>query len=709
MKKILIVLGVIALVVAAKFTGLLDQLSFENLKARQEELRALAGSDPLRFGAAYFGVYVFATALSLPGAAILTLGAGAIFGFTKGLILVSFASSLGATLAFLVSRHLLRSTIKRKFSSRVKKIDRGIEKEGAFYLFTLRLVPAFPFFLINAAMGLTSMSVLTFYWVSQLGMLVGTAVYVNAGTQLGSLESPSGILTPRLIGSFVLLGILPLITKRLIDAFKGRKAFRGFKKPKSYDYNLVAIGAGSAGLVTSYIGAVLKARVALVEKHKMGGDCLNTGCVPSKTLIKSSRIAHDLRRAKEFGLVGNDPQVDFSQVMKRVHGVIKEIAPHDSVERYEGLGVECFLGEAEIVSPWEVVVNGKSLTTKNIVLATGASPFLPPLPGLKDVNPKTSENLWELTTLPKNLLVLGGGAIGCELSQAFARLGSKVTLVEAGERILSKEDSEVSELLERVFEKENILVLKNHRAVEFRNNDEKKAAVLETPRGKVEVFFDEVIVALGRRANTGIKGMERLKLNLSESGTFEHDEFLRTRFPNIFVCGDCAGPYQFTHTASHQAWYAAVNALFSPFKKFNVDYRVIPWTTFTDPEVARVGISEEEARKNETEYEVTRYELSDLDRALTEGEARGFVKVITPKGSDEILGATIVGHNAGEILSEMTLAMRHNLGLKKILSTIHTYPTMSEASKYAAGVWGRAHKPERLLNLVKAFHSWRRG
>lgn len=708
MKKILLLAAVAVALVAAYKTGLTDYLTFAELKARQADLQIYYEQNPWQMIGGYFALYVLCTALSLPGATILTLGAGAVFGLLTGIVLVSFASTLGATLAFLFTRYLLRASVEAKFKAQLDSINRGIEKEGAFYLFTLRLVPVFPFFLINMVMGLTKMPVLVYALVSQVGMLLGTVIYVNAGTQLSQLDGVAGILSPGIIGSFVLLGLLPLVAKKLIDYLKAQKVYRGFKKPKNFDYNLIAIGGGSAGLVTAYISAAVKAKVALIEKHKMGGDCLNTGCVPSKALIKTAKLMQSTKRAEEFGLKPLAAVVDFPAVMARIHQVIAKIEPHDSIERYTNLGVECITGEAEIVSPWEVRVNGKILTTKNIVLATGASPLMPPIPGLRDVAPLTSENLWQLKAQPKRLAVLGGGPIGCEMAQAFVRLGCAVTLVEASDRILVREDADVSQEVLKSFLSDGISVLTNHKAVSFGRDGAEKWLEAVGPQGPVKVVFDEVLVALGRKANTKVPGLEKLNLDLNPTGTFAHDDQLRTKYPNIFVCGDCAGPYQFTHTAAHQAWYAAVNALFAPFKSFKVDYRVVPWTTFTEPEVARVGLSETEAIAKGVDFEVTRYGLDDLDRAIADGDDHGFVKVITPKGGDQILGATIVGAHAGDLLAEFILAMKWGIGLNKILGTIHAYPTFSEATKYTAGNWKKAHKPEAVLRWVEKFHAWRR-
>ncbi|MDH3997625.1 MAG: dihydrolipoyl dehydrogenase, partial [Desulfuromonadales bacterium] len=599
--------------------------------------------------------------------------------------------------------------VQAKLGDKLKTINEGVEREGAFYLFTLRLVPLFPFFAINLLMGLTPMRARSYYWVSQVGMLAGTAVYVNAGTQLGRIESASGILSLGLLISFALLGVFPLIAKRIIEIMKQRKAFEGWHKPAKFDYNLVAIGAGSGGLVSAYIAAAVKAKVALIEQDKMGGDCLNTGCVPSKALIRSAKMLSYAKRAKEFGFNSTEVEYDFAEVMQRVQRVIKQVEPHDSVERYSELGVECFTGAATITSPWTVEVNGQTLTTKNIVIATGAKPFVPPIKGLAQIDYLTSDNLWSLRENPGRLVVLGGGPIGSEMTQAFARLGAEVTQVEMAPRIMGREDLEVSEYVQRRFEAEGIRVLTGHAAKEVMVEEGQNFLLCEANGEEVRIGFDKILVAVGRKANVTGFGLEQLGVKLAERGTVAVDPLLRTNFPNIFAVGDVAGPYQFTHTASHMAWYAAVNALFGPFKSFKVDYSVIPWATFTDPEVARVGLSEDEAKAQGIAYEVTRYGIDDLDRAIADSEDCGWVKVLTRPDSDKLLGVTIVGSHAGDLLTEYVLAMKHGLGLNKILGTIHTYPTMAEANKAAAGEWKKAHAPEKLLEWIKKFHAWRRG
>ncbi|MGE0762309.1 MAG: FAD-dependent oxidoreductase [Bdellovibrionales bacterium] len=702
---LVVTIGIV--VVGYRWYDLGQYLSLESLKAHQAYLHSYYLDHPIFVAGLYALVYILSTSLSLPGATILTLAGGAIFGLGVGTLLVSISSTLGATLAFLASRFLLRDFVQSRFKDRLVSINQGVERDGAFYLFTLRLVPAFPFFLINLVMGLTPIRTLTYFFVSQLGMFPGTAIYVNAGTQLAQIDSLSGILSPGLLFSFALMGLLPLLSKWIIAGIKAQKYLRKYKKPAHFDYNMVVIGGGSAGLVSAYIASAVKAKVALIEKHKMGGDCLNTGCVPSKALIRSAKILAYFKRANEFGFDALPAKVEFAKVMERVQRVVKEIEPHDSVERYSGMGVECIQGEAKIRSPYTVEVNGKILTTKNIVVATGAGPLVPPIPGLADVSYLTSDNIWGLRELPKRLIVLGGGPIGCELAQSFARFGSQVSLVEMAPRIMIREDEDAAALITEKFKKEGVSIFSGHRALRVEKAE--KVLVCESQGKEVKIPFDEILVALGRKANVKGFGLEDLNIEISNKGTVVADEYLRTtNYPNIFVCGDVTGPYQFTHTAAHQAWFVAVNALFSPFKKYKVDYRVIPWCTFTDPEVARVGLNELEAKEKDVPYQVTRYDIGDLDRALAEGEAHGFVKVLTPPGSDKILGVTIVGHHAGEIISEYVAAMKHGFGLNKILGTIHIYPTLAEANKYAAGVWKKATAPQRTLKFLSKYHAWRR-
>ena len=706
----IVVLLVVAALVAAFFTFDLKQyVTLDYFQSQRAALEARLAAHPLAFAAGFFAVYVAVTGLSLPGAAIMTLVAGALFGLLWGTVIVSFASTIGATLAFLVARYLLRDWVQGKFGDKLKPINDGVAREGAFYLFALRLVPAFPFFVINLVMGLTPIPTRTFYWVSQVGMLAGTIVYVYAGTQLGQFR-----VSPGLVAAFVILGLFPIVAKRLLEAAKARKVYAKWKRPARYERNLVVIGGGSAGLVSAYIAAAVKAKVTLVEKHRMGGDCLNTGCVPSKALIRTAKLVSDMKRAPELGVHGATADIRFAEVMERVQRVVREIEPHDSVERYTGLGVEVLRGTATITSPWTVDVampdGGKrTLTTKNIVVAAGARPFVPPIPGLREANPYTSDTIWELREQPERLVVLGGGPIGCELAQAFARLGSKVAQVEMLPRLMSKEDEEFAAMVEQAFRAEGIDVLTGHKAKEVRREGSEWVVVVEHAGGEKRIACDAILCAVGRAANVEGYGLETLGVPVTTQKTVEVNEYLATNYPNIYACGDVAGPFQFTHTASHMAWYCAVNALFGRFKRFRVDYSVVPWATFTDPEVARVGLNEQEAREKKVAYEVATYGIDDLDRAIADGEAHGKVKVLTKPGTDRILGVTIAGAHAADLLAEFVLAMKHGIGLNKILGTIHTYPTMAEANKYAAGAWKRAHVTQGQMAFAEAFNRWTRG
>ncbi|HSD43715.1 MAG TPA: FAD-dependent oxidoreductase [Burkholderiales bacterium] len=714
-KSRIVLLVILAALIAAFFAFDLGQyFSLEFFKQQHAAIDAYFQAHPLQTAAIYFAIYVAVTGLSLPGAALMTLVGGAIFGLLWGTVIISFAASIGATLAFLASRFLFREAIQRKFGDKLAAINRGVEKEGAFYLFALRLVPAFPFFVINLVMGLTPMKTRTFYWVSQLGMLAGTIVYVNAGTQIAQIESLAGLVSPGLIGSFVLLGIFPLVAKKIVDWLKARKVYARWTKPARFDRNMVVIGAGSAGLVSAYIGAAVKAKVTLVEKHKMGGDCLNFGCVPSKALIRSAKFLSHVKRAREFGIRTASADFSFQDVMERVHRVIRTVEPHDSAERYSGLGVDVVQGEAKMTSPWSVDItrpdgSKQTLTTRSIVIAAGARPFVPPIPGIEEVGYVTSDTVWELRELPRRLIVLGGGPIGAELTQCFARFGSRVTQVEMLPRIMIREDPEVSEMVAHRFRQEGIDVRVNTKAKSFKLVKGEKVMVAEHDGKDIEIPFDVLLCAVGRVARTEGYGLQELGIPVTKSRTVEVNEYLQTVYPNIYACGDVAGPYQFTHTAAHMAWYCAVNALFGRVRKHKVDYSVVPWATFTEPEVARVGLNETEAKERGVAYEVTTYGIDDLDRAIADGEAEGLVKVLTVPGKDKILGVTIVGEHAGDLIIEYITAMKNGIGLNRILGTIHIYPTLVEANKYAAGNWKRAHAPQWALKVAERYHAWMRG
>jgi pyruvate/2-oxoglutarate dehydrogenase complex dihydrolipoamide dehydrogenase (E3) component/uncharacterized membrane protein YdjX (TVP38/TMEM64 family) len=652
---------------------------------------------------AYALIYIVVTGLSLPGATVLTLIGGSLFGLWLGVAVVSFASVIGATIAMVIARYFLQETIERRFPDAVQRVNKGINRDGAGYLFALRLIPAIPFFLVNLAMGLTRMKVLTFAWVSQIAMLPATFVYVNAGRQLATIEQPSDILSARVVLAFTALAALPFVARFAMSWWRQRQALRKWSRPRRFDYNLIVIGAGSAGLVTAYIAAAARAKVALIEQNQMGGDCLNTGCIPSKTLIRSAKLAKEASDAGRLGLSG-ELKPDFAAIMQRVRTVIARVAPHDSAQRYLDLGVEVIVGHARLVDPWTVEVEGRRLTARRLVLATGAEPAIPPIPGLAELDPLTSETLWNLTQLPPRLLVLGGGAIGCELAQAFARLGSQVTIVEALPRVLAHDDAEVGDAMHALLAADGVAIVAGAAATSFERRDGQAAAVLANGQ---RIAFDRVLVAVGRRPRLHGFGLE--ELGLLERGRLVVDEKLRTRLPTIYAAGDVIGQLQFTHAAGNYGWFASMNALFDGLKSWKAHSKAFPLVIYTDPEIARVGLNENEARERNFEFNITRYDLAELDRAIADGANEGFIKILTPPGKDRILGVTIVAARAGDMLSEFTLAMRHGLGLNKILQTIHPYPGWSEAAKSAAGQWRRAHVPERLLALSSRFLAWRRG
>ncbi len=713
---LLIVLATVLLLYA--FFDLGRYLSWAYFQSSRDDFVGLYRASPWPVLAVFFAVYVASTALSLPGATVLTLAAGALFGWGVGVVLVSLASTIGATLAMLVARYLLRDLVARRLGRLLDEVNKGIEGDGVWYLLSLRLMPVVPFFAINLLVGLTKFPTWTYFWVSQVGMLPATLLYVNAGTQIAAIESPADLASLGVLLSLTALALFPWVLKAVVAVWQRRRALAPWlaQRPRRFDRNLIVIGAGAAGLVSAYIATVVKAKVTLVEGAQMGGDCLNHGCVPSKALIKSARVARQLGHAKTFGLEVTGDRVNFPDLMSRVFSVIARIAPHDSVERYTGLGAEVLQGKARIIDPWHVEViasdgTRQRLSTRRIVLASGASPVMLDIPGLQTVDCLTSETIWQrfatLSDVPDRLLIMGGGSIGCELAQAFARFGSRVTLLQRGPRLLPKEDPELSQLLCQALRDDGVEVWLQAQATAFERDADGCFAWVEHDGVRKQMRFDHVLCAVGRRARLSDMGLEALGID-TKKGFLQTNAYLQTSIPTIYAAGDVLGLMQHTHAASHQAWYATVNALFGGLWRFKADMRFVPHAVFVDPEVARVGLNEIEADAQGVPYEVTRFDLGELDRALVDGLAQGFVKVLTVPGQDKILGVTIVAAHAAELLAEYVLAMRHGLGLNKILATVHTYPTLSEANKYAAGVWKRAHAPEKLLSLVQVFHTWLR-
>ncbi len=698
-RKTVFKISVLLAVVAACYWILLPEMSHWNV----DRFREIAGESPFKAAIVYFIIYLVAASFAVPGLAVLTMVGGAILGFWKAVLLVSFASTIGATFSFLLSRWLFRDWVSRRFDSIYEKV-RGVETDGSSFLFSLRLIPLIPFSAVNLVFGITPMKTLSFYWISQLGMLPATLVYVNAGVQVGQARSFEDVMSPSVLISLSLLAAVPWLGRLLLHQINLHRIYRNYRRPPRFDYDLLIIGAGAAGLVSAYLGSALKAKVGLIERDRMGGECLHTGCVPSKSLIQSARLAHLIHRAGEFGLKVRESSVDFPSVFERIQSIISKITPKDSADRYRSLGVDCLRGEARIEDPFRVRIEDRVLTTRNIIIATGSAPFIPNIEGLDSIPYLTTDNLWDLRKSPGRLLVLGGGPVGCEMAQAFARLGVKVTLVEKENRLLNREDEEVSRLISEVFVREGIELLLGSRVARFSRAGNDFSAHLDGGRS---IPFDTLLLALGRRAR--VKGFDELNLELSDDGTLRVDECLRTRFPNIYACGDVTGPFQYTHAASHQASTAVLNALFSPFKKFKIDYSSMPRCTYTDPEIASLGLSEFEARGLAVDYDVYKHDFADVDRAVTEGNTAGFIKVLTRKNSGKILGVTIAGPRAGDLMAEFTLAKRKNLSLNEILKTIHAYPTYGEINRLVAGDWKRSTAGATALRFLSGFHAWRRG
>jgi pyruvate/2-oxoglutarate dehydrogenase complex dihydrolipoamide dehydrogenase (E3) component/uncharacterized membrane protein YdjX (TVP38/TMEM64 family) len=688
--KLALILVIIAAIAAFFILGGSDYLTLGTLKGARDGLSAIVTEQPIAAALAFIATYIVIVALSLPGAAIMTLAAGALFGLIEGVALASIASTIGATLAMLAARFVARDWVRKRFPRAVEAVDKGVAKDGAVYLLSLRLAPVFPFFLVNLAMGLTAMPVVRYALVTWAGALPGTIAYTFAGTQLARIARPSDALSPGLIAAFLGLALVPLLGKWIANGVQRRRALGKFRRPKKFDANLIVIGAGSGGLVASLVAAQLEAKVVLIERAEMGGDCLNTGCVPSKSLIRVARSVAEIRKSSLFGVTIAEPSVDFGAVMRRLNETVATIAPNDSVERFRGLGVDVRLGEARLVDPWTVTIDGGApISAPEIIIATGAAPVVPPIPGLAKSNFATSETLWTklsaMDRVPKRVAVLGAGPIGCELGQALQRLGSQVTIVAMSEQLLEREDKEAADIVARALQKDGVAL--------------KLGAVVERVEGEAlqlgseQVPFDLLIVAVGRKAR--LEG-------------FGLDAFDYISMPHIRFVGDAAGGEQFTHFAGHSGAIAAINALIGRFGRLKYD-KLVPRVTFTSPEVASVGLTEAQAKEQKREVEVFTYPLAEADRAVIDGVGEGLVKLVSAKGKDRVLGATIVAPNAGDLIVPWILAIKNGVGLKAMQSLIYPYPTMSEAGRAAAGEWRKAHSSERVLRLAERWNKWRRG
>lgn len=647
--------------------------------------------------------------LGIPGALILTLLAGAVFGWKWGTVIVSVSSTAGACCAFLLSRYFFRELIGEKYSGKGKSVLDAYESKGPLFLLSLRLVPIVPYFLVNLLMGVTRIPLATFALLSAVGMFPSTMLYVKAGVNFSQIRSVSDILSKKMLLLFCFFALIPVAANWMLPRIRFWWVMRKYPKPKSFDYNFVVVGAGSAGLVAANLGARLQAKVALVERGKSGGDCLNRGCVPSKTLLAIAKGVHHRESAESVSAPYGKAKKEYTAVRRSIQRVIEQIAPHDSFERYESLGVDCFEGNAEVISPYEVKVGEKVLTTKNVVIATGASPILPVMPGIREQGVYTSDTIWEMQDLPTRLLVLGGGAIGCELAQAFSRLGVKVTIVEKGPRILAREDERASMLLTGSLQKEGVKLFCETEAVRIDRVQEHLNVQMRRLDGSAEnLEVDAVLVALGRKPNQEVflnaKGIE----SLSRAAVKVDSDLSVTTLPNFFFCGDSIGPDFFTHAAGFQGSVVALNALFGGWRKFSGTPKVMPRCIFTEPEVASVGMGEDVLKREKIPFTVCFYSWEKFDRALTEGKENGFVKVFLARGSDKILGATIVGERAGEILQQIVFAMHHGKGLGSFVNVIQPYPSYADCVRMAALAWKNNSAPKWIFPWLRDFHKWNR-
>jgi pyruvate/2-oxoglutarate dehydrogenase complex dihydrolipoamide dehydrogenase (E3) component len=473
-------------------------------------------------------------------------------------------------------------------------------------------------------------------------------------------------------------------------------------------YNLVVIGAGTAGLVTAAGAAGLGAKVALVERHMLGGDCLNVGCVPSKGIIRASRAAYEVRTAEEFGVrCGKDVSINFGKAMERMRRIRAGISAHDSAERYsKEIGVDLFFGSAKFIGPDSIEVDGKRLRFKRAALCSGARAAAPPIPGIEETAYLTNENVFWLTELPKRLAVIGGGPVGCELAQAFARMGSEVTILQRSGHVLPREDADAAEIVHKALVRDGVALRLQAKILGAKKKGDDKVVVVEEGGKTVELLVDEILVGVGRAPNVEGLELEMAGITYDLRDGVKVNDRLQTSNPRVYAAGDICYPYKFTHTADALARILIANALF--LARQSTSTLVVPWCTYTDPEVAHVGMYEKNARDKGIDVLTLTVPLSDVDRALLDGEADGFARVHLKKGSDKILGATIVARHAGDMINEFSLAMTAGLGLSAIGRTIHPYPTQAEAIKKLADVYNRTRLTPFVKKVFTAWLKWQR-
>jgi pyruvate/2-oxoglutarate dehydrogenase complex dihydrolipoamide dehydrogenase (E3) component/uncharacterized membrane protein YdjX (TVP38/TMEM64 family) len=735
-RPVLLLVLIVAVLVLARVFGL-----GEKLGALRDWLHGLGPLGPVVFTF----IYIIAVVAALPGSA-LSIAAGALFGSVLGVILVSIGATVGASLAFLISRYFARESMVNWLgkNERFQRLDRLTEEQGAAIVALTRLVPLFPFNLLNYGFGLTRVPFWTYVFWSWLCMLPGIILYVVGADAVAKVLA-QGKIPWYLVGAFLAVLIFLVIVVRYAKGRLGTsdKAAPAGKASNPADlpatpevspldeynqelvanvrpgdwinpepaavYNLVVIGAGTAGLVTAAGAAGLGAKVALVERHLMGGDCLNYGCVPSKAVIRSSRLCAELSRAGTLGIqTPAGVEVDFAAVMARMRRLRAGISEHDSARRFRDLGVDVFLGQARFTGRDSIEVGGKTLRFKKAVIATGGRAVHPNIPGLSEAGFLTNETVFSLTERPGRLLVMGGGPIGCEFAQAMQRLGCQVTLLHKYDRLMNREDPDAAKIVQKIFLKEGITLIYNAKPLRVDRGGTGKVVQYEHDGQAGVIEVDEILIGAGRAPN--VEG-----LNLEAAGVAYEggkgrgvvvNDKLQTANPNIYAAGDVCLPYQFTHLADASARIVIQNALFFGSKKLSA--LTIPWCTYTDPEVAHVGLSEQEAQKKKIAYQIFMKPLKEVDRAILDGEEEGFVKILVKAGSDKILGATIVASHAGEMISEVTCAMAGNVGLGALAGVIHPYPTQAEAIRATGDLYNRTRLTPFVKNLFTRFLAWRR-
>ncbi|MBA3536096.1 MAG: FAD-dependent oxidoreductase [Tatlockia sp.] len=679
-------------------------LTFTSLRENRATLISWTKEHFFMAALLYMSCYTLAVAASVPGAVFLTLAGGFLFGVVFGTVFVIVSATLGATALFFAVRTSFGDWLAKSALSWLGRMREGFQQNAFSYLLMLRLVPLFPFWVVNIVPALLGVDAKTFIITTFFGILPGSIVYVMVGNGLSHVFEANQ--TPNLGIIFDIKVLLPLLALAALSfipiLYKRVNPKEQKKNPKTNQIkcDLSIIGAGAGGLSVAAVAAQLGLKVVLLESGKMGGDCLNYGCVPSKSLLAAGKIAYQLRHAAQFGISSKGLEIDFKKVMQQVHAVIKVLAKNDSVERFESLGVQVIKAVARFSGVNTLVAQDRVIEARRIVIATGSSPFKPPIPGLEDTPYLTNETIFNLTEQPKHLIVIGGGPIGCELAQAFSMLGSKITLIE-GFNLLPKDDVDCVAILRAQLKAMGIIIHEQAKVLGVEPHAHGGIKVSINQAGeKLAIRGSHLLIATGRRANVENLDLEKAGIVYSNKG-IEVNSRLQTSNRRVYALGDVVGPYQFTHMATYQAGIVLRNIAFKIPAK--VDYRAIPWVTYTLPEIAHVGLLAEEALKH-ADIQFTEWSFLENDRAQTEHSLEGKIKIISDK-KGRVLGVTIVGAHAGELILPWVIAIREKRTLRSFTDAVSPYPTLSEISKRVAGEFYKSklfsNKTRWLVGLLK--------